>query len=137
MAPFDPVPGTHLGHRFMWLVVVPTGFTFGPWVLTYFPDRSGTTTLVAVAFLPLAGVVPVLIYRWLSPERVLLLPYLPYALAAAVFAATMLDLIAAMAQEPYGDFMPVVQFAIGFFQPGLVVVGGIYSFVAISEGKWH
>lgn len=137
MTPFDPIRGVHPGRRFTWLVVVPTGFAFGPWVLTSVPDELGPVAQVVLAFLPLAGVAPVVVYRWLTRERVLLLPYLPYALAATAFAVTMLDLIVAVAREPDGAFIPVVPFTLGFFQPALVVIGGLFSFVAISKERWN
>lgn len=133
MTIFAPVPGVRPGRRFSWLVVVPTAFAFGPWVLTAVPHELGLVAQVVLALLPLAGVAPVLAYRWLTRERVLLLSYLPYALAATAFAVTMVDLIVAIAREPNGAFIPVVPFTLGFFQPALVVVGGIVSFVLVDD----
>lgn len=117
----------------MWLVTVPTGFGFGPWVLLFTPAGSGTAKITVAAFIPLVGLLPVIVYGWVSLDRVHLWPYVPLALAAIGFARSMIDLAVAAAREPDGAFIPLIPVTVGFIQPWLALGGGSISFIAVGR----
>lgn len=79
--------------------------------------------------LPLAGLVAIGRYRWHARDRVLLAPYVPYALASVVFVVSMIELGKAVAREPDGAFIPIVQLGVGFLLPFIALIGGLTSFV--------
>ena len=117
----------------MWLVVVPTGFGFGTWILLFTPAGSGTAKFAVAAFMPLLGLLMVLVYGWFTRDRVQLWPYVPFALAGIAFAWSMIDLAVAAAREPDGAFIPLIPVTVGFIQPWLALGGGLISFIAVGH----
>lgn len=136
MTGYGRAPDLRYGNRFVCLAVLPTGFAFGPWVMSYLPAEGEVAPLVVSAFLPSLGLVSVLVYRVVSRDRVLLWPYLPYAFAAVVFAVSMVDLAAEVARDPGAAYIPIVQLGIGLVQPVLALVAGVYCFVRVSDGPF-
>jgi hypothetical protein len=132
---FAVVPGTQLGNRFWWLVTVPTGAALAPWGLPALGHNHLVTQMVIAALLPSVGLVSVLGYRWLTGDVVRLVPYLPLAVAAAVFAPATIDLALAMAREPDGAFIAILPVSLGFLLPFIAFGCGLTSFVRVSAAR--
>ncbi len=117
--------------RFLWQVGLPTGSSFAAWgaVLLSYPHGSPGTPYMISAVLPLVGLVGAGRYRALADGRVLVAPYVPYALAAAGYAVSMIMLGRDVNRDPDGAFIPVYEGAIGFMLPFIALVCGLTSFV--------
>ena len=125
--------GSYLRNRFTWLVVIPVGFGFAAWLVLLVPTGFSPANLAVSAVLPLLGMLAVLVYKRMSRDRVLLIPYLPFAIAGVAFAALMFDLAVAVSHEPDGAFIPIFQLGVGFIEPWLALIGGLISFLAVSN----
>ncbi len=93
------------------------------------PHESPGTPLMISGALPLVGLIAVGRYRWVARDRVPLAPYVPYAIAAAVFVVSMIMLGQDVNREPDGAFIPIVQLGVGFLLPFVALVCGLTSFV--------
>jgi hypothetical protein len=120
-----------LHHRFLWLTVIPTGACLASWGVVFIgsPHESPVVAIVIAGLLPLAGLAAVPAYRWYTDDHVRVLPYVPLTLVAVAFAASMVELAAAVAREPDGAFIPVLQVGLGFVLPFLAFACGLAGFI--------
>ncbi|MGO4256084.1 hypothetical protein [Marmoricola sp. RAF53] len=114
-------------NRILWLVLVPTAFAVLTWVLLFVVGEWTADRLNLAALVPLACLAPAPAYRWLSKDPIPLWPFLVLALAIGGYTAATLDLAAAVAVEPDGNFIPVVTVVGGFFLPAITAACGMLS----------
>lgn len=118
---------------FLWLVVAPTCLAFGAWFLpgaVHGRDGLFLPGLIAFSgFVPLIGLLLVVLYVRRTRDWAQLRPYAPFAVVAAVFAASMVWFeIELPRDESQNAAIPVVQVSSGFVQAWLVLVGGLISY---------
>ena len=131
---FEVVPGTQRANRFLWLVAVPTGTCFANWwVVGAGARHHPISSAVVAALLPLVGLTSILTYRWLTQDVVRLEVYIPLALAAVVFGPSMIELGVAMSREPDGNFIPVLQYGLGFLLPWIAFICGLCAFTLVDR----
>lgn len=124
----------HPGCRFVFLVIVPTGFALVPWALVLSPETLPGVPFVFVGGLPLLGLLPVLGYRWLTLEQVWVLPYVPAAaIPGFLVALTVDDVVAAILNEPGSEYLLMALIPILVLtQPVFILAGGLTSFLFVN-----
>jgi hypothetical protein len=90
--------------------------------------------LVVAGLLPLLGLIGMLIAPRSVRDPVVLGPFVLPAMMTVAFAGSMIYLARAIAREPDGAFIPVLQFGLGFFLPWVTLISGLAS-LAITRHR--
>jgi hypothetical protein len=133
--PSESASAASPGNRFLWLFALPVGSSIASWCVLFLTDGGGPGTFAMAGCIPLLGVVGILAYKVLTLDQVLLVRYLPFFLAAVVYAGSMVDLAVAMSREPDGAFIPVLQLGIGFVLPLIALVCGVAGLVSTAPPR--
>lgn len=126
-------PEPAVARRLTWLLGVPVASSFVPWVLWWAGTTVGTVGPLGLALLgavPLLGVLASRLYARAAYGQVHWWPLAPYAVSAATFLVLLVSALR-MREGDGLEFVPVL--VIGFFQPGLALVGGFICFVWVRR----
>lgn len=128
--------------RFAALVIAPIAAGFGAWCVPYVqvalrgPDWLLPILIAASGLVPLIGLFIVVIYVRRCRDWSQFGPYLPFALVAAVFAVSMLDLAMTMPRDGSADAtIPFIQGISGFMQAWLALGAGLTSFFGRAPAR--
>lgn len=119
-------------------MVAPTALAFGAWFTpgaVHGRDGLLLPDLIATSgFVPLGGLVPVVVYVWRIRDWVLLVPYVPFAFVASLFAVSMVVLAVTIPRdESQNAIIPVAQVSSGFVQAWLALGGGAVSYSLVRR----
>lgn len=126
-----PAPDTVYLPRMVWLLGVPVGTSFAPWlvVASNVTLDTGSWEIWLLGSFPLLGALAALVYGFAVPEPVHWWPLAPYALSAAAFLYLLISALTITDGDGL-EFFPVA--VVGLFQPFLALVGGLISYLWIS-----
>lgn len=116
-----------------WLVAVPTGSGFAVWAVLLVETGPEATRTAIAGFLPLLGLLAVVAYAWSTGDRVNVLPFVPFALAAVLYVPLMVQFAIQIQREPDGAFIPVFELGLGFLMPFLALGGGCASLAGVGD----
>lgn len=118
--------------RFWWLIIGPIAFGLS-WfpLLMLGPKQPGTPQAIwwgISGLAPLTGFLLVVIYALQTREWRRLRPYLAFAVAALVFAGSMIEMAITMPKDSSADaIIPLLPFGSGLIEATLALAGGLIS----------
>lgn len=118
---------------FIWLALVPTAFAVAGWVEWFGPYELDSRMNVVLSLVPLLGLLVVLEHALISRSWLVLVPFVPFAIAAIAFALAWRDLRAMCIPEPDCAAIPVVAYGAGLLLPFLAFFGGLISWITYRE----
>lgn len=123
-----------LPQRLVWLLAVPLGSAFVPWMVVALGDHDHELSwfwILVVLLVPLLGALGGLAYAWGAPLPASRWPLVPYLLAAVLFAGFVVHAMLPNETSSGMEGVPIV--LIGFFQPLLALLGGVVSFAWVPR----
>lgn len=117
----------------IWLALVPTAFALAAWVDWFGSYELESRMSVVMSLVPLLGLLVALEHALASRSWLVLVPFVPFAVAAVAFALAWRDLRAMCIPDPDCAAIPVVAYGAGFLLPFLAFFGGVGGWIVYRE----